>query len=111
MTLMQVKLHWTATDEERLEAIRNESRARQLRDNDTEPADNPPLPHCSTGARPGSLAKIAIMRERVAAGLHLHHPSDARDLVMQRKTETVCAVQASESTEEFSSPSLDELLN
>lgn len=34
---------------------------------------DPPEP---TAARPGSLEKIDVMRDRWAAGYHLHHPDD-----------------------------------
>ncbi len=72
-------LHWTATKEQRLDAVRKKMLARQQRDSG--PMDNPPMPNCSTGHQPGSLEKIEIMRRRVEAGLHLHHPCVAKDLM------------------------------
>jgi hypothetical protein len=43
-----------------------------------------PAPQQPTGHRPGSLGKIEVMRQRVAAGEHLHHDQDAKDMVRQR---------------------------
>lgn len=36
-----------------------------------------PLPSSPTDALPGSLEKMRVMAERLAAGCHLHHPLDA----------------------------------
>lgn len=36
-----------------------------------------PLPPHPTSFRPGTHGKIAVMRRRLAAGYHLHHPKDA----------------------------------
>lgn len=38
----------------------------------------PPLADGPTSALPGSDEKIRVMRKRLAAGRHLHHPQDAR---------------------------------
>ena len=35
-----------------------------------------PLPAAPTIAHPGSIAKMIVMRERIARGEHLHHPDD-----------------------------------
>jgi len=40
--------------------------------------ETPPLPSQPTQALPGTPEKIAVMRERVERGEHLHHPQDAR---------------------------------
>jgi len=37
-----------------------------------------PLPQHSTGARPGSEEKLAVMRERLARKESLHHPDDLK---------------------------------
>lgn len=40
------------------------------------PSDEPPLQDGATNAYPGTWEKIEVMRRRVEAGKHLHHPGD-----------------------------------
>lgn len=43
-----------------------------------------PLPPAPTASPPGSPQKIETMRARFAAGLHVHHPGDARPNTLSR---------------------------
>lgn len=43
-----------------------------------------PLPREHTDAPPGTPTKIEVMRQRFVAGLHVHHPADARPNMVSR---------------------------